>query len=322
MSNPKTCADTASATSLPALADGPSHSDSPDGPMTDLFGQAVAPANRSAPPAASVAATMNATYGLRSSASSASVALQQSLASRLQERLASRGLTMFALTWKAKATPLRRQICQLAASARPTDGSGCSGWQTPLASDGQVTQGRTREFLRGRALLSPVEALAPWPTPKAGDSDKGVRTHRGAEKELSRKGPGADLPTLAVAAAWPTPMAGSPATATYNAAGNNDYSRKAVELASPWATPSARDWKDSPGMATTGTNPDGSTRARTDQLPRQAHGVISSGSPAPTENPGQLNPAFSRWLQGYPRAWCEAAIEAWHRTPTRARKRV
>lgn len=37
-----------------------------------------------------------------------------------------------------------------------------------------------------------------------------------------------------------------------------------------WATPSSRDWKDSPGMATTGINPDGSTRNRLDQLPRQA----------------------------------------------------
>ena len=37
-----------------------------------------------------------------------------------------------------------------------------------------------------------------------------------------------------------------------------------------WATASARDWKDSAGMATEGVNPDGSTRSRTDQLPRQA----------------------------------------------------
>ncbi len=37
-----------------------------------------------------------------------------------------------------------------------------------------------------------------------------------------------------------------------------------------WPTCSARDWKDSPGMATTGTNPDGSERTRLDQLPRVA----------------------------------------------------
>jgi len=32
------------------------------------------------------------------------------------------------------------------------------GWQTPLASDGQVTQGRTARFLEGRSQLAPVEA--------------------------------------------------------------------------------------------------------------------------------------------------------------------
>ena len=37
-----------------------------------------------------------------------------------------------------------------------------------------------------------------------------------------------------------------------------------------WATASARDWKDSAGMATEGVNPDGSARSRIDQLPRQA----------------------------------------------------
>lgn len=39
---------------------------------------------------------------------------------------------------------------------------------------------------------------------------------------------------------------------------------------SGWVTPSTRDWKDSPGMATTSTNKDGTVRNRIDQLPRQA----------------------------------------------------
>lgn len=40
-----------------------------------------------------------------------------------------------------------------------------------------------------------------------------------------------------------------------------------------WPTASARDYKDTPGMAETGTNPDGSTRSRMDQLPRVAQMV-------------------------------------------------
>ncbi len=42
-----------------------------------------------------------------------------------------------------------------------------------------------------------------------------------------------------------------------------------VRLAS-WCSPASRDWKDTPGMATTATNPDGSVHNRVDQLPRQA----------------------------------------------------
>lgn len=45
-----------------------------------------------------------------------------------------------------------------------------------------------------------------------------------------------------------------------------------------WVTPSARDWKDTPGMATTAVNPDGSERSRVDQLPRQA---AMAGWPTP-----------------------------------------
>src|SRR5690606_5238107 len=85
-------------------------------------------------------------------------------------------------------------------------------------------------------------------------------------------------------------------------------------LVAGWSTPSARDWKDSPGMSPTGTNPGGSPRSRPAQLPRQAAlalpGTTSNSSPAPTENSAGLNPALARWLQGYPVAWCQAAIRA------------
>ena len=72
-----------------------------------------------------------------------------------------------------------------------------------------------------------------------------------------------------------------------------------------WSTCSSRDWRDTPGMATTGTNPDGTIRKRLDQLPRQAGMVLPSGGLAGMGNYEgyRLNPKFSLWLQGYPAEW-------------------
>jgi hypothetical protein len=46
-----------------------------------------------------------------------------------------------------------------------------------------------------------------------------------------------------------------------------------------------------------------------DQLGRQV-GQIQNGSPAQTEKPGRLNPAFALWLMGYPPQWMDAAPSA------------
>ena len=83
---------------------------------------------------------------------------------------------------------------------------------------------------------------------------------------------------------------------------------------SGWPTPSSRGWKDTPGMATTGTNPDGSERTRLDQLARVANLVGGSpvGTIAETANTEgfQLNLAFSLWLMGYPTKWHDAGLSA------------
>lgn len=74
-----------------------------------------------------------------------------------------------------------------------------------------------------------------------------------------------------------------------------------------YGTPSARDYKDTPGMSQTGVNPDGSVRKRNDQLPRQIHGLITQSVNSVTDRPGVLDAAFSRWLMGYPEQWCQVS---------------
>ena len=57
-------------------------------------------------------------------------------------------------------------------------------------------------------------------------------------------------------------------------------------LHSGWPTALARDWKHSPGMATSATNPDGSARDRTDQLPSKA---LLAGWPTPRSADAEKN---------------------------------
>lgn len=85
-----------------------------------------------------------------------------------------------------------------------------------------------------------------------------------------------------------------------------------------WATPSARDWKDTPGMAVTGTDPDGTERGRLDQLARQ---VYDAERRAGRKIQGMaLNPSWVEWLMGWPIGWTElrpsatARFQQWSRT--------
>lgn len=324
-----------SAISSPGSADGHMLSGLPAGPRSDPSGPAHALASLSASQAKAKGLLTSGTFGPRGSTSSTSFALTRFLASRLAEVTAKSGSTLFRLTWKPSATRSGWRFYLLRASVRRTAGIGYSSWPTPDhhhhgAISPESAALRISSHRNGGAKrsanLDDYAQLATWPTAKASDGEKGIRTAEGSAKEYERKGNGSDLPTIAGLASWPTPMSGSPGTEDYNEAGNTDYSRKVVSLCN-WTTPSARGWKDTAGMSLESVNPDGSKRDRTDLLSRQAllavSGEIANGSCATTQKAqggGPLNPALSRYLQGYPVEWCVAAIKA-HRQMKSTRKK-
>ena len=316
----KTSQDTPELDSSPESADGISPSSSRDGQKTNPSGMGRAPASLSPRQAREAGLLTSGTSGPPSTTSSGSVALQSSLESRLPHLMASGGATLYRMTWKWRATPSGRLICALRASAHRTSDKGSTGWPTPQSSDGSGGGQAKRAMgeTRHGSNLNDFAMLAGWPTTRAADGEKNVRTAEGAAAEMARKGSPQDLSMAATLAGWVSPTAqdgsrGSLPPRPWDT--GVPLSQQAV--LSGWPTPSTFLNTGSPEQFLARKRKTQGADAITDlsvavkltgPIRFTASGGMLTGSSAGMESGGQLNPAHSRWLMGLPTGWDDCAV--------------
>lgn len=308
MSNQESSKGSRIAISSPELAGGRTRSLLPRGLTAGRYGQVLVPASPSASPTQDAKIPTRVIFTPSGPGSSRSASLQLSLANRLQVLLASRGSTLYALTWKRRDTPLGRPICALRASAPRTSDSDSIGWPTPNAL----------ALTRGGLQSNPEKALERRTQGHQLNLDDAATLAAGAIQSAPADGE-KSLPV----SGWATPAAqeagGTPEQflkrkeALKGACGVSLTSLSLQAQTASWPTPTVRDHKDG---ASDGSAPINALLGRAAWL---------AGSPAETASGGQLNPDHSRWLMGYPVEWgfCGAtAMQSFRKSPRPSSKRA
>lgn len=240
--------------------------------------------------------------------------------------------------WSEWASALQLEYSQRERMPRPTTSvADSSSWPTATAHDAR-RPGPDLKSTQGGNLC---REAAVWPTPVVLDRPRSPETLAKCADFRKRNANQNTVPLYLgeVARDWPTPMAGTPAQNGNNYAGNNDFSRRVMEIVSTWPTPAARDFKGS-GPAV--TRKDGKTRM--DMLDWKAERGFSLPPDRPTPSGARssdlrrislrlwlmsmsqppsslsrwvrkvtrrkLNPSFVDWMHGWPSEWtdCERAV--------------